>query len=71
MENFETFEEMTLDQFWDFLTSEEIATQNELQLVTCINGYNFESLFNVFNARTALNSLEQYKMEVELWTYQK
>ena len=50
-----------LDYYWDFLVINEIATTEELQLVTNINGYSKESLNSVLYARTAYRDLEQYK----------
>ena len=48
------------DDLWDFLEEMEIATKNELQLVTSINGYNLEALESVLYARTGYRDLEQY-----------
>lgn len=42
---------MTLDQKYDYLIECGIATEKEIQLVTCINGYNEESLDNILYAR--------------------
>ena len=48
------------DDLWDFLEDMEIATKNELQLITNINGYNLEALESVLYARTGYRDLEQY-----------
>ena len=48
-------------ELWDYLLECGIATEEELQLVTCINGYNLEALESVLYARTAYRSLEQIK----------
>ena len=45
-------EEMAITQAWDYLLEMSIATQEELELITSINGYNLESLNDVMYART-------------------
>ena len=52
-----------LDYIWDELIDMGIATENELQLVTSINGYNEETLNDIIYARTGYRSLEQLKNE--------
>ena len=47
------------EQVWDFITDNSIATDEELRLVTCINGYNEETLNSIIYARTAYHSMEQ------------
>ena len=54
-------ENKTLDDIWDYLVDYEIATEEELKLITCINGYNEESLNAVLYARTGYRSIEQIK----------
>ncbi len=48
-----------LTELWDYLLENEIATKDELCLVTAINGYNLEALEDVLYARTAYRSLDQ------------
>ena len=48
-------------ELWDYLTEMGIATENELCLVTSINGTNEESLESVLYCRTSYRSLEQIK----------
>ena len=48
-------------KIWDYLVENEIATEEELNLVTCINGYNETSLNDVLYARTAYRDIEQYQ----------
>ena len=48
-----------LAKIWDYIIENGIATEEELQLVTCINGYNEEALNDVIYARTAYHSVEQ------------
>lgn len=54
-----------VDDIWEFLIQNEIATENELQLVTDIIGYNVESLESVLYARTGYRNIEQLKEEGE------
>lgn len=50
---------------WDYLIDYGIATENEVRLVTCINGFNEESLNDIIYARTGYRSIEQLKNEEE------
>lgn len=56
-----TYKDNELEALWDNLTMYEIATENELQLITYINGYNLEALEDVLYARTGYRSWDQYK----------
>lgn len=47
------------DNLWDYLLEYSIATEEELQLITSINGHNLESLESVLYCRVGLRSLEQ------------
>jgi hypothetical protein len=47
------------DALWDYLTETEIATEEELSLVCCINGTSLDTLESVLYARTGYRSLEQ------------
>ena len=55
----------TIEQVWDLLLQYDIATENELQLVTTINGYNIDSLNDILYARTGLRDIEQLLDEIE------
>ena len=55
----------TTGQVWDLLLQYDIATENELKLVTTINGYNIDTLNDVLYARTGLRSIEQMINEIE------
>lgn len=44
---------------WDYIIDNGIATEEELKLVTCINGYTIETLNAVIYARTAYHDMEQ------------
>jgi ribosome modulation factor len=48
-------------QLWNNLVSNEIATDAELELVTCINGYSVETLNSVLFTRTNFRSWESYE----------
>ena len=43
---------MTIEEAYDYLTENGIATEDELNLVTGIAGYNFETLEEVLFYRT-------------------
>lgn len=51
---------MTKEEMWKEIIKYSIATEEELQLVTGIDGYNEETLNNVIYYRTGYNDLEQY-----------
>lgn len=53
----------TFDEVWDFLIEYGIATQEELNLVTCINGYSIDTLNDVIYARTGYRDIEQLEDE--------
>jgi hypothetical protein len=48
-----------ISQNWDYLLENGIATQAELELVTCINGYSIDTLLAVLDARTGYKSFDQ------------
>ncbi len=50
---------MTKEVIWDYIVDNTIATDKELKLVTCINGYNEESLNSIIYARTGYHDMEQ------------
>ena len=52
-----------IEKAWDIMVDSEIATENELRLVSNINGYNFESMESVLYAKTGLRSFEQLEGE--------
>ena len=54
------------DELWDYLLETQLATEEELQLVTSINGFSLETLESILYVRTAYRSLDQIKeMEEE------
>ena len=46
-------------KIWDYIVEYGIATDDELQLITNINGYNEDSMDAVIYARTGYRSMEQ------------
>jgi hypothetical protein len=52
--------DMEEDEYWGLLIEYGIATEDELQLITDINGYSEETLDDVLYARTGYRSWEQY-----------
>ena len=53
--------ENEINKIWDYIIENEIATEDELKLITNINGYNIESLNSVIYAKTGYHDIEQYK----------
>jgi len=53
------------DEFYDYLVDYEVATENEIRLVCCINGNSVDTLNSILYARLGLRSLEQWQ-ELEL-----
>lgn len=52
------------EYIWDKILDLDIATEEELSLVTSINGYNEESLNEVIYARTGYHSIGQLMEEL-------
>ena len=50
---------MELEQVWDYIVESGIATDEELKLITYINGYDETSLNDVIYARTGMRDIEQ------------
>ena len=48
---------------WDRLVDEGIATEEELQLVTDINGFSEETMYAVLFSRTGYRNFEQMEDE--------
>jgi len=51
------------EKIWDYLIETGIATDEELKLVTCINGYSEKTLNDVIYARTGYRDLDQLHNE--------
>ena len=52
-----------IDGACDYIIGHGIATEEELQLITHINGYSIETLDSVVYARTGFNTVEQFYNE--------
>lgn len=50
---------MNIEQMWDYIVGNGIATEDEVQLVTEINGYNEETLKDILFARTGYRDFDQ------------
>jgi len=50
-----------INEIWDEIIDLSIANEEELKLITCINGFNETSLNDVIYTRTGYHDLEQYK----------
>lgn len=48
---------------WDFIVDNNIATDDEIRLVTDINGLNEETMTDIIYGKTGLRSYEQCKDE--------
>ena len=56
----------TRDEIWDAMIDYNIATKEELELVTCINGYTLETLDDIYFARTGYrDAKELLEKEIE------
>ena len=55
----------TVEEIWDIIIEHNLATTEELDLVTQINGYSKQSLDDVIYTRTGYNDIEQYLDEDE------
>ena len=54
------------EETWDFILEYGIANEEELKLVTNINGYNLETLNDIIYVRSGYEDMEQYiEMEIE------
>lgn len=52
-----------IESVWELLVDMGIATDEELQLVTSINGYNIDTLNDIIYVRTGYHDIEQLEME--------
>lgn len=50
-----------IEDVWELLVDMGIATDEELQLVTSINGYNIDTLNDIIYVRTGYHDIEQLK----------
>lgn len=58
---------MDIINWWNmWLVECDVATQDEIDLVTDINGWNEESMLDILFARTGLRDIEQFCEEYNL-----
>lgn len=50
-----------LNKIFDFIVEWNIATEEEIQLVTNINGWNEDSLNDIIYVRSGYRDMKQYK----------
>lgn len=60
---------MELEEVIDYLIENDIATREEIDLVTGINGYNEESIDDIIFYRTGYQDIEQYLESEDEDTY--
>lgn len=56
----------SITDIWDYLVNNGTATDDELQLITSINGYNIDTLNDVIYVRTGYRDIETLLEEDEL-----
>ena len=54
-----------MHELWDYLIDYEIATEDEIKLVTSINGTNLDTFESILYSRTGYRSLDQIKESEE------
>ena len=52
---------MELNELYEKIVEYGIATEEEINLVTCINGWNEEAMNDIIYVRTGYRSIEQYE----------
>lgn len=62
---------MDLEEIYNYFTESGIATEEEIDLVTAINGYNEESLNDILYVRTGYRDMEQYTLYEDKETYRE
>ena len=60
---------MELDEQFNYLVNYEICTEEEMKLVTSINGYNEESVNDILYVREGYRYMEQYLEYEDKETY--
>ena len=50
-----------LIELWDYMVEQGVATDDELRLVTSIDGMNIDTLNDVLYVRTGYRDIKQYK----------
>lgn len=62
---------MELNDIYDYFINYGIATENEIDLVTAINGYNEETFNDILYVKTGYRDMEQYLEYEDEETYQE
>ena len=62
---------MELNEIFEYLEDMQIATIEEIQLITAINGWNEETANDILYVRTGYRDLEQYTEYEDKKTYYK
>lgn len=62
---------MELDDIYNYFINYEIATEDEIDLVTAINGYNEETFNDILYVKTGYRDMEQYLEYEDEETYQQ
>lgn len=52
-----------MKEYWDFLIEHEVATEQELQLVTCLMGYKYETLDDILYYRTGYRDKAEFERQ--------
>ena len=52
----------SFEKMYNKLIVLEIATENEIELVCCINGYNMDTLNDILYARTGYRDIEDIEL---------
>jgi hypothetical protein len=52
-----------MKEYWDFLIEHEVATEQELQLVTCLMGYKYETLDDILYCRTGYRDKAEFERQ--------
>lgn len=60
---------MELNEIYDYFVEYGIATEEEIQLVTDINGWNEDTFNDILFARSGYRDMEQYLMYEDEDTY--
>ena len=60
---------MELNEIFNYLEDMQIATAEEIQLITAINGWNIETANDILYVRTGYRDLEQYTEYEDEETY--
>ncbi len=50
-----------LEEIWEEIIEFGIATNEEIELITCINGYSLDTLNSIIYTRTGYRTIDQYK----------